>query len=113
MCHRQAASAQEAVDASTLLGVPKCREGLSEVIASVVFFFGVRDGSDECQTYGVKCTHLLALFHNLVKTIIVVNQSPVIHLAMFQDSLNNVTRRFVHRHRRYISIPEQILGKVL
>lgn len=39
------------------LGVPKCGEGLSEMIASVFFFFSIRNGTNKRQTHRIKRTN--------------------------------------------------------
>ena len=48
------------------LGVPRCREGLSEVIASVIFFFSVRNRADKRKADWVECTHLFTLLYNFL-----------------------------------------------
>ena len=64
-------------------GIPRCREGPSEVIASVILFFSVRDSCDERKTDRVKGAHLLALLNYLINPVILIDESPVFHLAMF------------------------------
>ena len=77
------ASHQREVAASELLGVPRCLEGLSEMIASVFFFFSVRYGANKRETYRVEWAHFFAFTYYPVKTIIMVDKPPVIHLSVF------------------------------
>jgi hypothetical protein len=60
------------------------------MIASVFLWLSVRYSTNKRKTNRVKRTHLLALFHNLVKPIIAIDEPPVIHLPVFQDALNDV-----------------------
>ena len=60
-----------------------CREGLSEVIVSVILFFCIRYCCDERKADGVKSAHLLTFLYNLVKSVILIDKAPVIHLTIF------------------------------
>ena len=93
------------------LGVPKCRDGLSEVIALIVLFFGMWYGADKRKADGIKGTHFLTFCNNFIKSIITIDESPIIHLSMFQYAMNNVWRVLIHWKLRRINVPEKIIGE--
>ena len=66
------------------------------MITSVFFFFSVRDGADKCKANRVECAKLLAFLNNQVQSIIEIDKLPVVHLTIFQHSLNDIPPAFVH-----------------
>ena len=73
----------------------------------------MRNCADKRKADRVERTHLFTLLDNFLEAVILINESPVVHLAIFQNTLNDIARRTVHRNRRWICIPKKILGKLL
>lgn len=87
MCHRRGASPASLVVRPTSSGVPGCREGLSEVVASVVFFVGAGDGADKRQCLGRQGAESFAVASDTVEAVEIANLAPVVKFAVFKHTL--------------------------
>lgn len=93
--------------------VPGCRGRLSEVIASVLLWFSVWYGAKKRETHRIECPQLLTFTNNPVKPIKAVDESPVFHLPIFHDSLDDIGRMCIHLELGHVNIPKQILRKLI
>jgi hypothetical protein len=83
------------------------------MITSVILFFGVRNCADKRQADGVEGAHTFTFLNDFVEAIIMPNDAPIVHLTIFQGTLNDVRRIFVHRQLLRINVPKQIFGEFL
>ena len=76
------------------------------MITSVIFFFGMRDGTKERKTHRVKSTDLLAHLDNLFQSVELIDEAPVVHIAIFHHTWNHVCRIFIHVQLFAVNIPK-------
>jgi len=50
----------------------------------------MRNRTDKREANRVERTHLFTLLNNFLKTVIFIDESPVIHLAIFQNTLDDI-----------------------
>ena len=67
------------------------------------------NGTDKRETHRIKTAHLLTHLHNLIKTVIPFQQSPVVHDTIFKNPRNDICRVLVHVKLSFVSIPKEML----
>ena len=89
------------------------RDRLSGIVASELFNGGSGNGADKRKSFRVKRSQLLDSIDNTIQAIIGQQVLPVLILAVFQYSLDNVWSIGNRINRRPVHIPEDVVRKAL
>ena len=107
-CHPQGACPASPAARRGVSGVPECREGLSEGVASVVLLSGIGDEADEGQSLGAQGAQGHAVVGDTVEAVIVAHGAPVVEFAILQHTLYELCRIAFGIELLTVYIPKEI-----
>jgi hypothetical protein len=89
------------------------RDRLSGIVASELFNGGSGNGADKRKSFCIECPQFFGCVYYTIKAIIGEQVLPVLILAVFQYSLDNVWSIGNRINRRPVHIPEDVVRKAL
>ena len=89
------------------------RDRLSGIVASELFDRGSGNGAYKRKSFCVECSQFLGSIDDTIKTIICEQMLPVLILAVFQYSFDNVWCIGNRINGRPVHIPEDVVRKAL
>lgn len=92
---------------SAVLIIPRCGVQLSGMIASVFLGISVRDGANIGKANRIERTQLFAFLNYFRKPVVRSQESPVIHITVFENTLNEMSGIFIHIRLIFVHVPKQ------